>query len=952
MSNAYRFLNFELDPLRRTVTRDGSVVALGSRAFDLLTVLVEAGGELVGKQELLARVWPDVTVEETSLRVNVAALRRALEDGSDGIRLIANVPGRGYAFVAQVQRPDQTSSRPSPAVVQAGNRRTLPGSMVHIVGREDLIQTVVDQQPRRRFITLAGPGGIGKTTIALAAARQLAAAHTDGTVFVDLATVTEADFVPRTFAAAFDLAVNHETAIEDIVDALAGLNLLVVLDSCEHVVDAAASLVEELLRFVPGMNVLATSREPLRIEGEWVQRIPPLAVPEHTGSLTAADALRYPAIQLFVERADESIGGFDLQDSDAPQVAEICRRLDGIALAIELAAGRLNSIGLNDLAAGIDDRFRLLRQGRRTAVPRQQTLRAMLDWSYDALPAQERELLMELAAFSGTFSLRAGLGIADPETAEDAADRLADLVVKSLVVANVTAGDVSYRLLDTTREYAREKLKESQCAGAVARRHAKQVLTVFESHALGGTDVGTLPAGDARPWYVDDLRSALRWSFAEDGDASLGIEITLGAVPFWSQQSLLDEAAHWTSRALDAAAALPSRDRRRTMQLHAAVGGLRMYSSVRMGQALDAWEDALAVASEIGDVDYQYRALRALWADAVNRGQFTRAMEYAQRFSIVAEKTDGPERILALRMTGTTKHWLGDHDEAEAAIERMLAGYHIASPRDDIERYQFDQRISARLVRGRVLALRGRIESALADVAENVKDALALDHTLTLCNVLTQSACPIALLAGDREATERYVGLLLERTQSRHLDTWNSYAECFAAQHEMKYGDVAAGLRRLEPAMETLRACDFHHYRTSFLRVLADGYLANGRPDAALDAIEEALSFCRMTGEGWLLPDLQRARGAIRGHLGAGFEDMSIDFRAALELAQVQGALTWELRAASALAGIMMDVGDTGDAAALLSATIRKMPEGLDRADGMAAGALLASLQTAKPNKN
>ncbi len=913
---------------------------------------MEADGELIGKQELLARVWPDVTVEETSLRVNVAALRKALGDGSEGVRLIANVPGRGYAFVAQVERPDRTSSTPPPPVVGASNRRALPGSMVHIVGREDLIRAVVDQQPSRRFITLAGPGGIGKTTIALAAARQLAAAHTDGVVFVDLATVTDADFVPRTFAAAFDMAVSHETAVQDLVDALAGLNLLVVLDSCEHVIDAAASLVEELLRFVPGMNVLATSREPLRIEGEWVQRVPPLAVPEHTGSLTAADALRYPAIQLFVERADESMGGFDLRDSDAPQVAEICRRLDGIALAIELAAGRLNSIGLNDLAAGIDDRFRLLRQGRRTAVPRQQTLRAMLDWSYDALPARERELLTELAAFSGTFSLRAGLAIAAPDTGEDAADRLADLVAKSLVVANVTAGDVSYRLLDTTREYAREKLEESERAGAVARRHAEQVLKVFEDHARGGTDVGSLPAKDLRPWYVDDLRSALRWSFAEGGDAALGIEITLSAAPFWSQQSLLDEAAHWTSRALDAAAALPFQDRRRTMQLHAAVGGLRMYSSVRMEQGLDAWEDALVVATEIGDLDYQYRALRALWADAVNRGRFTRAMEYAQRFASIAENTDGPERILALRMTGTTEHWLGRNDKAEVAIERMLAGYHLSSPRDDIIRYQFDQRISARLVRGRMLALRGRMDSALADIGENVEDALALDHTLTLCNVLTQSACPIALLAGDRAATERYVGLLLERTASRHLDTWNSYAECFAAQQEIEYGDVSTGLRRLQPAMETLSACDFHHYRTSFLRVLADGYLAEGRPDAALASIEEAISFCRATGEGWLLPDLHRARGAIRRHLGASAQDVSIDFRTAIRLAQAQGALTWELRAASGLASVLVDIGETNDAVTLLSTTLRKMPEGSDRADGTAAAALLASLQTAAPNKN
>jgi predicted ATPase len=260
-----------------------------------------------------------------------------------------------------------------------------------------------------------------------------------------------------------------------LVNFLKHKQMLLVLDSCEHVIEAAAALAEEVLRGAPGVHILATSREPLRAGGERVQRLAPLGLPPDSATLTASTALTFPAVQLFVERAGASLDGFELSDADAPIVANICRSLDGIALAIELAAGRVDAFGIRDLAAHLNDRLRLVTRGRRTALPRHQTLSATLDWSYEFLPEPERALLRRLAVFAGSFTLEAARAVAaGVEIAEsEVVDCVANLVAKSLVAADVGGETVRYRLLETTRGYALAKLAESGESSQVARRHAE-----------------------------------------------------------------------------------------------------------------------------------------------------------------------------------------------------------------------------------------------------------------------------------------------------------------------------------------------------------------------------------------------------------------------------------------------------------------------------------------------
>ena len=335
----------------------------------------------------------------------------------------------------------------------------LPARLTRLIGREDAVSDIAGRLSRHRFVTIVGPGGIGKTSVALAVAEQAAASYDDGVCFVDCAPLLGTSLVARKLASTLGLEIAEDDPTRGLVAFLRGKRMLIVLDCCERVVEAAAVMVEDLLKGAAGVGILATSREPLRAEGEIVYRLPPLEVPPASIGLSARDALTYPAVQLFVERVTSSVGRFELSDSDAPVVAEICRRLDGIALAIELAAGRVDVFGLLGVAARLEDRVRLLTHGRRTALPRHQTLTATLDWSYDALSEPEQTALRRLSVFAGGFTLDAAQAVAtdDLVVSSDIVEVVASLVSKSLLNADVTTAIGHYRLLDTTQGLCAEK---------------------------------------------------------------------------------------------------------------------------------------------------------------------------------------------------------------------------------------------------------------------------------------------------------------------------------------------------------------------------------------------------------------------------------------------------------------------------------------------------------------
>src|SRR5580658_1614556 len=397
---AIAFGPFRLLSARRLLLEGDRPVRLGSRAFDILAALVERAGEVVGIEELIARVWPATFVDEANLKIQVSALRRALGDGQGDNRYVATVVGRGYNFVAPLRKeePPQTAPAPKFAPVAPHN---LPFAATRMIGRDETAAALATQLARQRLVTVVGPGGIGKTTVALAVAERLIGGYEHGVWMVDLAPLRDPGLVPSAVATVLGVEVRTEDPLAALVAALRDRRVLLLLDTCGYVIDAAAGLAAAVLSGASGVDVLATSREPLGVQGEHVHRLRPLSSPEPSSGLTATEAAAFPAVQLFVERVTAIVEDFALTDANAPLVVVICRRLDGLPLAIEFAAPRVEALGVEGLAARLDDNLRrLLGMQRRAAMPRHQTMQAVIDWSYGLLSEDEQRFFRTLGIFT------------------------------------------------------------------------------------------------------------------------------------------------------------------------------------------------------------------------------------------------------------------------------------------------------------------------------------------------------------------------------------------------------------------------------------------------------------------------------------------------------------------------------------------------------------------------
>src|SRR5579859_2594414 len=562
---------FRLVPQERRLERNGVAVQLGGRALDILVALVQRSGEVVSKAELSRIVWPDMIVEEGSLRFHMVSLRKALgESAQEGGGYLTTVAGRGYCFTGA------TCSKVADSASPPGGARSelprLPFSIRRMVGMSEAVADAATELQTRRFLTLVGPPGIGKTTLAMQLGHQLESSFPDGAAFVELGGVSGPNLVTNAVAAAIGRTPPTDDAPEHLVAMLRGRRMLVIFDSCEHLIDAVADLTEQLFRTLPDLCILATSRESLRVEGEHVYRLYPLPCPPMTPGVSADEALSFAAVELFVDRLQASQIGFRLTDDEAPLVAEICRKLDGIPLALELAAGRVPAYGIRQTAALLDGHFRLLWEGRRTAPPRLQTLSAALDWSYDLLAAPERVIFRRISVFLGAFTLDAAIAVASSaELDRDVVvEVLANLVAKSLMVLQEGPVETRYRLLDTTRVYALAKLRASEEELAVVRRHA-----VFFRDLVSREDaVDIFFSSPVTTPYDDDIgnvRAALQWSFSSGGDADLAISLTVAAAPLFLDLSLPAECRDWVEKCLDI---LPDEARggEVEMQLHASHG--------------------------------------------------------------------------------------------------------------------------------------------------------------------------------------------------------------------------------------------------------------------------------------------------------------------------------------------------------------------------------------------
>jgi predicted ATPase/DNA-binding winged helix-turn-helix (wHTH) protein len=953
-----KFGRFQVLPHRREFFAEGVRVPLGSRAFDVLMVLIEAGGELVTKDEILSRVWPGMVVEEHSLQFHISALRKVL--GKDR-GFIKTISGRGYRFVADISAaggeqqalPYQDIALFPPPLPDAESLTNLPASTSDLIGREAELAEATALVTAHRLVSLVGAGGIGKTRLGREVARHLLPRFADGVWVAELGLLSDPDLVPVTVATALglELAAGAVTP-ERVAAALGAKQLLLVLDNCELVIDAAASMAEALLRANPTAHVMATSREPLRAEDEYLYRVPPLAVPAE-GTEDIEDLLRYGAVRLFVARVRATDPHFAPDQRIAAATAAICRHLDGIALAIELAAARAAALGVKGVAAHLDDRFHLLTGGRRTALPRHQTLRATLDWSYALLPERERVVFRRISIFANGFGLKSATAVAVSAeiAASDVIDCVANLVAKSLVMVDVPGPTARYRLLETTRAYAGEKLAESGEFGQVARAHADRYRNLFER---AQTEWETRPTVE---WLadhgrrIDGLRAALDWSFSPHGDTSIGVALTVASVPLWLQLSLMEECRGYVERALSCVGLGPDRDANRALQLYSALGASLMYTKGPVPETAAAWTTALEIAQTVDDTEYQLRALWGLFAYRMTSGEYLAALALAQRFcSLAANSADPADRLIGDGMIGKVLHHLGDQTSARRHIECQISRYVAPDRRSHTVRFWFDQRVTVRVFLARILWLQGFPDQAMRIAQRIIENPRAIDHTVSLCYALSAAACSVPLFVGDLAAAERLVAMLLDHSAKHVLALGHAWARCLEGALFIKRGDVEPGLRLLRTALDELRESEFALPYTVFLGALAEALAGVGEVTQGIAAIDEALARSERDEERWCVAELLRIKGelVLRGGAPDAAAVAEDHFAQALDWASRQGALSWELRAATSLARLWRDQNRSKAARDILAPVYNRFTEGFETTDLKAAKLLLDGLRASR----
>ncbi len=688
-----RFGPFTLLQAARKLLFQERALALDEAGCAVLAALLDAAGKPVGEAELVAAVAAAGQASDAALLwACVATLNGVLGACSSEAAYVAHFPAHGFALVV-------APARAAPAPMQRPPARA--GSLI---GCEEALARLGALLLRQRCVTIVAAGGMGKTTLATALAESVQGRFGDGVCFVDLAPMADPRLLPNVLASALGVAAAPGGAAGGLGAYLRDKHLLIVLDSCEHVVAAAAALVEQLLRAAPALQVLATSREPLRAAGEWLYRHGPMRLPAGVEGMRAAQAMAYPAVRLFAERADAL--GFVLDDANAALVCAVCQRLDGIPLAIELAAARVGPLGV---AVAQQLRQRLLSGvgSRRSPVARHRTMAAMLDWSFDLLPRREKSTFARLALYRGEFTLAAATALlADPaggaRAATDATDSVLELIAKSLVVRREVHADCRLRLLDTTRAYASDKLDASGERRALQERHAGHLCRLLE---VADEDWLLM---SRRQWleryiiWIDDIRTALDWAFSADGAAGLALQLAAASFSLGHQASLTAEFGERIECALGLLDGAARPDVLLSTRMRA------LLCNVHSGVASEdgVLRRALATACEAAPDSPLHRYRTALstgwWAAAFIPGDFPGALERAQTMSLQArEGTDGVMDLVAQRTMSQALHFLGRQAEARALASNVLDNAWRKIPLV-CNPSQVDVRVSMRIVLARI----------------------------------------------------------------------------------------------------------------------------------------------------------------------------------------------------------------------------------------------------------
>jgi predicted ATPase/DNA-binding winged helix-turn-helix (wHTH) protein len=916
----------EIDLRRRELRVSGAPVPVGGRAFEIIEVLARSAGELVTKDELIDRIWPGAMVGENTLHVHAGAIRKALGPHRN---LLQTVSGRGYRLLGDWSVRRQDATRPPNGLqrmrVDGQSPVTnFPATVTRLIGRSAAVARLRDLMSAYRLVTLTGPGGIGKTSLALKVARGVVGEFPDGGWLVELASLSDPTLVPSVAAGALRLGPGPgSVTAEAVAHAIGDKKLLLVLDNCEHLIVAVATLTETLLAFCPNTTIVATSREILRIQGEHVWRVAPLEVPA-AGPLETRDILTHGAVGLFLMRAGELGADFASDPRTSPMIATICRQLDGIPLAIEFAAARAATLGVEQVATGLRNRFDLLTSGRRTALPRHRTLRATLDWSYQLLSGAERELLCRLAIFVGPFSLDATYAVvADGSSHAETADILAGLVGKSLVFRATDPATAEFRLLETTRVYAMDRLTESGALTEVARRHATYFLrahrTLDEEKRSNPQQVylATLRR------RANEVHAALEWAFSGTGDPAIGLALTISAVPLWFELSQMEAARGRVEQAL--AHASPGSEQE--MRLRIALGHALWYLGPGSSDMEVTFDRALEIAERVGATDARTQALWGMWAARRGRRDYPAALDMARRYADAAANAGNVSAMhLGDRILGLTHHFMGHHAIARGFAERALGEPGRFDPNSGFG-YQVETPVAIGALLARILWLLGFPDQAMAAVTAATVEARNTGQSFPMIYAVSFAGVPVALLAGAIEEARRQVALLAAHAVGNpRAEQW---MVCYARILGLREGNEREALI------------------ASFIEARLDTALAPPFADLAPRAnVPMPLAGQEPVDVLWNTPELLRVDAELLlWHAAPGaVAAAEAKLLRALEIAREQSALSWELRAATSLARLWRRLGRAAEARDLLAGIYGKFTEGFATIDLVRARRLIEEL--------
>lgn len=917
---------FALHRASQQLLKGEEKVRIGSRAFSLLVDLVESAGQLRTRAQLEARVWPRSIVEETSLRVHMSALRRALGDGLDGARYIANVPGCGYSFIGTVTRLGSEQAEPASELTAWPQPRQTPGMASpamrqrgSLIGRDAELRSLQALCSHTRLLSIVGPGGIGKSALALAVAGQVEQRFGDGTLYVDLAAISAGACVIDAVAEAAGIDLPAAQRLAALCAYFAKRRQLLVLDNCDRAVDGAAALAVALLRHAPSIHVLATTREPLDVQGERVHWLGGLDTPA-AQLVDLALVSACAAVALFVERAKASDGRFVLDGANVGAVCRLCRQLDGIPLAIELAAARVEALGVDSMAAQLGDVLGLLTRARRTALPRHRTMEATMAWSFDLLSHEERLVLCRSGVFQADFSIDAACSVCSCAgiDADAVAACIESLAAKSLLMRRMVGSTALYRQLLLTRTYVVGKLDSAEQA-RLARRHAHHVAELLARSAAALSVQAPLPWLSAHGRSIDDCRAALDWAFGEHGDSALGIAMIPHLIHTLRFLGLPDDFRRRLMLALDERDA-PALTSEAAISVYTGLAVLGAYSHTDIDLLREILARLHGLLRVVDAPALRLEALLSMGAASYGMGEYALMLEIVRELRLLAVQQGRADySLMADRLESSARHFGGEHELAHTLCHQVMriaaatSAFSLSCPTPSA--------IGARWNLARIAWIRGQPELA-AQIAHEALAYAEQQHPFGQCQTLVIVAVPVAFWRGDDAHAAQLIVRLQELAEDCRSPYWQGWAGAYAAAAKRRGGCIDAGAAW-----------------TSALAPIAEDMLAT--LDAGMLG-GAALARAEAGAIGWCAAEVWRQQGELLLRRdSAATAPAGALFLRALALARRQQALGWELRIARSLARCWRGGPRADEGRDLLAQVLGRFSEGQHTADCRAAAAEL-----------